>query len=316
MLFKSAIEAVRRGLARTAAAVGGGLRSMLHGRKLDDALLDEVEAKLIAADVGVKAAREIVASLREEFRDGRVDRGEDALEYLKRQMKARLAPKPGQSLGIAITDSRPAVVLVVGVNGVGKTTSVAKIAQSLRDSGRSVLLAAADTYRAGAVAQLSIWSERLGVEIVRGAAGADPAAVAFDAAQAALARGVDVLLVDTAGRLHNEASLMRQLVKIKSVLQKVIPGAPHETLLVLDATSGQNALAQAAAFGSAVELTGLFVAKMDGTARGGIVVAIHDALGIPVKLIGVGETPQDVQPFDADRFVDAVFSAQAATIDA
>lgn len=316
MFFKSAIEAVRRGLARTAAAVGGGLRSMLHGRKLDDALLDEVEAKLIAADVGVKAAREIVASLREEFRDGRVDRGEDALEYLKRQMKARLAPKPGQSLGIAITDSRPAVVLVVGVNGVGKTTSVAKIAQSLRDSGRSVLLAAADTYRAGAVAQLSIWSERLGVEIVRGAAGADPAAVAFDAAQAALARGVDVLLVDTAGRLHNEASLMRQLVKIKSVLQKVIPGAPHETLLVLDATSGQNALAQAAAFGSAVELTGLFVAKMDGTARGGIVVAIHDALGIPVKLIGVGETPQDVQPFDADRFVDAVFSAETATIGA
>ncbi|MSR28441.1 MAG: signal recognition particle-docking protein FtsY [Phycisphaerales bacterium] len=314
MFFKSAFDAVKRGLSRTAAAVGSGLRSALHGRTLDDAILDDVEARLVAADVGVAAAREMVASLREEFRAGRVERGDDALEHLKRSMKARLAQGDAPSEGIAITQTRPAVVLVVGVNGVGKTTSVAKIAHSIKSSGRTVLLAAADTYRAGAVAQLAIWAERLGVDIVRGADGADPAAVAFDAAQAAIARQVDVLLVDTAGRLHNEGNLMRQLVKIRDVVRKVIPGSPHETLLVLDATSGQNAIAQATAFRAAVDVTGLFVAKMDGTARGGVVVAIHDALGIPVKLIGVGERPEDVQPFDADKFVDAVFADPGATI--
>ncbi|MSQ90396.1 MAG: signal recognition particle-docking protein FtsY [Phycisphaerales bacterium] len=316
MIFKSAIDAVRRGLARTASAVGAGLRSALHGRRLDEATMNEVESQLIAADVGVHAARELVDSLRSEFRAGRVERGDDALEHLKKRMKARLAPRAGTTLEIAATTAKPAVVLVVGVNGVGKTTSVAKIAQSIRASGRTVLLAAADTYRAGAVAQLTVWAERLGVDIIRGSAGGDPAAVAFDAAEAAVARGVDVLLVDTAGRLHNEESLMRQLVKIREVLRRRIPGAPHETLLVLDATSGQNALVQAAAFQKAVDISGIFLAKMDGTARGGVVIAIHDALSVPVKLIGVGETPEDVQPFDADRFIDAVFASQGATISA
>jgi len=314
MFFKSAIEAVRRGLLRTASAVGAGLRSVLHGRRLDDALIDEVEAQLISADVGVRAAREIVDSLRTEFRSGRIERGEDALEHLKKRMKERLAPPAGKTLEIAATTSKPAVVLVVGVNGVGKTTSVAKIAHSIRASGRTVLLAAADTYRAGAVAQLGVWAQRLGVDIIRGATGGDPAAVAFDAAEAAVNRGVDVLLVDTAGRLHNEENLMRQLIKIRDVIRRRIPDAPHETLLVLDATSGQNALVQAAAFQKAVDISGIFLAKMDGTARGGVVIAIHDALGIPVKLIGVGESPEDVQPFDADRFVDAVFSVDGATI--
>ena len=314
MFFKSAIEAVRRGLLRTASAVGAGLRSVLHGRRLDDALIDEVESQLISADVGVRAAREIVESLRTEFRSGRIERGEDALEHLKKRMKERLAPPAGKTLEIAATTSKPAVVLVVGVNGVGKTTSVAKIAHSIRASGRTVLLAAADTYRAGAVAQLGVWAQRLGVDIIRGAPGGDPAAVAFDAAEAAVNRGVDVLLVDTAGRLHNEENLMRQLIKIRDVIRRRIPDAPHETLLVLDATSGQNALVQAAAFQKAVDISGIFLAKMDGTARGGVVIAIHDALGIPVKLIGVGESPEDVQPFDADRFVDAVFSVDGATI--
>jgi fused signal recognition particle receptor len=314
MFFKSAIEAVRRGLLRTASAVGAGLRSVLHGRRLDDALIDEVETQLISADVGVRAAREIVDSLRTEFRSGRIERGEDALEHLKKRMKERLAPPAGKTLEIAATTSKPAVVLVVGVNGVGKTTSVAKIAHSIRASGRTVLLAAADTYRAGAVAQLGVWAQRLGVDIIRGATGGDPAAVAFDAAEAAVNRGVDVLLVDTAGRLHNEENLMRQLIKIRDVIRRRIPDAPHETLLVLDATSGQNALVQAAAFQKAVDISGIFLAKMDGTARGGVVIAIHDALGIPVKLIGVGESPEDVQPFDADRFVDAVFSVDGATI--
>ncbi len=316
MFFTSAIELVRKGLARTASALGAGVRSVLHGRTIDEATLREVETLLIAADVGVVAARELVATLRAEFLAGRMDRGEDALEHLKRTLKLRLAPAQGMSREIAVTDAKPAVVLVVGVNGVGKTTSVAKIAHSIQSSGRTVLLAAADTYRAGAVAQLGVWAERLGVDIIRGTAGADPAAVAFDAADAAVARGVDVLLIDTAGRLHNEESLMRQLVKIRDVVRRRIPGAPHETLLVLDATSGQNALVQAAAFRKAVDISGIFLAKMDGTARGGVVVAIHDALGVPVKLIGVGETPQDVQPFDPDRFVDAVFASSAATISA
>ena len=316
MFFRSAFEAVKRGLSRTASAVGQGLRSALHGRTLDDALIADVEHRLIAADVGVSAARDLVATLRAEYRAGRVAKGEDALEHLKRQLKDRLAPSEGQSVGIAVTGEKPAVVLVVGVNGVGKTTSVAKIAHSLTAQGRTVLLAAADTYRAGAVAQLAIWAERLGIEIVRGAPGADPAAVAFDAVQAALARKVDVLLIDTAGRLHNESSLMRQLVKIRDVVRKQIPSAPHETLLVLDATSGQNAIAQAKSFREAVAVTGLFIAKMDGTARGGVVVAIRDELGIPVKLIGVGERPEDVEPFDADSFVDAVFADGGATISA
>ncbi|MCH2160639.1 MAG: signal recognition particle-docking protein FtsY, partial [Phycisphaerales bacterium] len=192
--------------------------------------------------------------------------------------------------------------------GVGKTTSVAKIARSLREDGRSVVLAAADTYRAGAVEQLATWADRLGVDIVRGATGADPAAVVFDAVDAALARNADVLLVDTAGRLHVEERLMRQLVKIHEVIARKIPGAPHEVLLVLDATSGQNALQQAKVFSEAVGVTGLFLAKLDGTARGGIVVAIQDALEVPVKLVGVGERPEDVQPFEPDSFVEAMFA--------
>ena len=207
-----------------------------------------------------------------------------------------------------VAERKPTVVLVVGVNGVGKTTSVAKIARSLKDEGRTVLLAAADTFRAGAVAQLTVWSERLGIEIVKGKAGADPAAVAFDAADAAIARGVDVLLVDTAGRLHTQDNLMRELSKIRNVLAKKIPGAPHEVLLVLDATSGQNAVQQARLFGAAAGVTGIFLAKLDGTARGGIVVAIREELDVPVKLIGVGERPEDVQPFDPDRFVEAMFA--------
>ena len=316
MLFKSAFDAVRRGLSRTAAAVGAGLRSVLHGKTLDDALLMDIEARLVAADVGIIAAREIVAALRTEFRAVRVTKGEDALEFLKRTMKSRLECGQTTVGQIAVTESKPAVVLVVGVKGVGKTTSVAKIARSIQESGRTVLLAAADTYRAGAVAQLGIWAERLGIDIVRGAEKADPAAVAFDAAQAALARKVDVLLIDTAGRLHNAGDLMRQLVKIRDVVRKVIPGSPHETLLVLDATSGQNAIAQAKAFQQAVAITGIFLAKMDGTARGGVVIAIRDALQVPVKLIGVGERPEDVQPFDAGRFVDAVFADAAATLSA
>ena len=308
-LFRSALDAIKKGLQKTAEAIGGQLRSLLLGRTLSEELIDQIESRLIAADVGVKAARELVDGLRMEFRSGTLSRGEDALEYLKKSLKARWpSMETSGARAIAVAPQKPTVVLVVGVNGVGKTTSVAKIARSLKDEGRTVLLAAADTFRAGAVAQLTVWSERLGIEIVKGKAGADPAAVAFDAADAAIARGIDVLLVDTAGRLHTQDNLMRELTKIRNVLAKKIPGAPHEVLLVLDATSGQNAVQQAKFFGAAAGVTGIFLAKLDGTARGGIVVAIREELNVPVKLIGVGERPEDVQPFDPDRFVEAMFS--------
>ncbi len=306
-LFRSAIAAIKRGLQKTAEVLGRGLRSLLRGRQLSEELIDEIERRLIAADVGVKATREIITTLREDYRAGRIAKGDEALDFLKAQLKARWSDEDRR---IATAAERPTVILVVGVNGAGKTTSVAKIAKSLRDEGRTVLLAAADTFRAGAVAQLAIWAERLGVDLVKGAQNADPAAVAFDACDAAIARKVDVLLIDTAGRLHTQDHLMRQLTKIRSVVQKKIPGAPHETLLVLDATSGQNAIEQARIFKQSSEVTGIFLAKLDGTAKGGIVVAIRDTLDVPVKLVGVGERPEDVEPFDPDRFVEAMFEEE------
>ena len=303
-IFRSTISRIRKGLARTAGSFGGGLRSLLSGRSIDDQLLDDLEAILIGADVGVEATSSIIDGLREDWKAGRISTGDQVVDYLKDTLKQRW---DDVDRGLAIAPEAPTVILVVGVNGVGKTTSVAKIAHSLREEGRSVLLAAADTFRAGAVAQLSIWSERLGVSIVKGAQGSDPASVAFDAAEAAVARKVDVLLVDTAGRLHNQADLMRQLVKIRDVIARKIPGAPHEVLLVLDATSGQNGLVQARSFEEAVDITGVFLSKLDGTARGGIVVAIRDQLEVPVKLVGVGERPEDVEPFDPAAFIDAIF---------
>jgi fused signal recognition particle receptor len=304
-LFKSTISRIRQGLSRTATSLGTGLRSLLTGRSIDEAMIDEIEVRLLGADVGVKATREIVDSLREDWKEGKISSGDEALEYLKGVLKSRWVH---HEPGLAVSGDPPTVILVVGVNGVGKTTSVAKIARALREEGRSVLLAAADTFRAGAVEQLSIWSERLGVDVIKGNPGADPASVAFDAADAALARQVDVLLVDTAGRLHTQNDLMRQLVKIRDVIARKIPGAPHEVLLVLDATSGQNALNQARVFTDAVEVTGIFLSKLDGTARGGIVVAIRDELNIPVKLVGIGERPEDVEAFDGDSFIDAIFA--------
>jgi fused signal recognition particle receptor len=304
-IFKSTISRIRSGLTRTASSLGGGLRSLLAGRKIDDDLLDQIETSLLAADVGFQATTEIVEALREDWRAGRISTGDEVLVHLKETLKSRWGTV---DRSLAVAEGCPTVILVVGVNGVGKTTSVAKIAHSLRQEGRSVLLAAADTFRAGAVAQLTIWSERLGVEIVKGDQGADPASVAFDAAEAAVARGVDVLLVDTAGRLHNQNDLMRQLVKIRDVIRRKIPGAPHEVLLVLDATSGQNGLVQARSFGEAVDVTGVFLSKLDGTARGGIVVAIRDELEVPVKLVGIGERPEDVEPFDPDAFIEAIFA--------
>jgi len=312
-LFRSTVDRIRKGLARTRESLTGGLRSLLRGKKLTPELIDEIERRLIGADVGVTTARSLIEGLRADFKAGKAETGDDAIDYLKRRLKAMW---PDRDRTLRFAESGPTVILVTGVNGAGKTTSIAKLARALQQEGRTVLLGAGDTYRAGAVRQLEIWAERLGVGLVKGQQGGDPAAVAFDACDAAMARGVDVLILDTAGRLHTQGDLMRQLSKIRDVAAKKIEGAPHEVLLVLDATSGQNALRQAEEFTRAVDVTGVFLSKLDGTARGGAVVAIREQTDIPVKFIGVGETVEDVEPFDPAAFVDAMFEDASAAASA
>jgi fused signal recognition particle receptor len=305
-LFRSAIEKIKQGLAKTRGTFVEQLRTILTGQQLSPELLAQLETKLIQADVGVKAAGEITADIRAAWERSEIATGDDALRFLKEQLGSYW-PKEDRALHFAT--SGPTVILVAGINGAGKTTSIAKIAKSLRDEKRSVMLAACDTFRAAAVEQLEIWSQRLGVEVIKGKQGGDPAAVAFDACDAALARNIDVLIVDTAGRLHTQDHLMRQLTKIRNVIQKKLgPEAPHEVILVLDATTGQNAINQAKVFTHAIDVSGIFLAKLDGTAKGGIVVAIREELNIPVKFIGVGETPDDVQPFEPAKFVEAMFA--------
>jgi fused signal recognition particle receptor len=283
----------------------------LTGRKLDDALIAELEERLIKADVGVTTTGRLIEGIRADYKEGKLATGDDVIEYLKRELVALWpesdralieAPQPADGTKV------PTVIFVAGVNGAGKTTSVAKIAYALRQQDKSVLLAACDTFRAGAIHQLEIWSDRIGVEMVKGQQGGDPAAVAFDACEAALSRGVDVLLIDTAGRLHTQDPLMRQLTKIHSVVGRKIPGAPHESLLIVDATAGQNAIRQAEEFTQAIGITGLFLSKLDGTAKGGVAIAIREAIDIPVKLIGIGERPEDVEPFDPETYVEALFA--------
>lgn len=304
--FKSVLGKLKEGLAKTREVFVGGIRTMLTGRRLDEQLISELEMQLLAADVGVPATEKLVAGVRADYLAGKMTRGEDVLDYLKREIKA-MWPESDRRLREAPAGQRPTVILVTGINGAGKTTSIAKLCWMLRKEGRSVLLAACDTFRAGAVRQLEIWGERLGVEVVKGQQGGDPASVAFDACKAALSRGVDVLIIDTAGRLHTQDPLMRQLTKIRTVVNKQIPGAPHETMLVLDATSGQNALRQAEEFSKAADVTGIMLAKLDGTAKGGIIIAIRSATNIPVKFVGLGERPEDIEPFDPESFVEAMF---------
>ena len=304
-LFRKVVEHLARGLARTRDRLVGSLRRMLVGRRIDSELLDELEERLIAADIGVAAATRIRQDLQAAWEAGRIERGEEVLEFLKAEMK-KYWPEADRSIHFAETP--PTVILVAGINGSGKTTSVAKLGHAFKQQGKKVCLAAADTFRAAAVEQLNIWAERIGVDIVRGSSGADPAAVAYDACEAAVARGADVLLVDTAGRLHTQDNLMRELTKIRNVVARKIPGAPHEVLLVLDATTGQNAISQARVFMEAIDVTGIFLAKLDGTAKGGIVVAIRNELSLPVKFVGIGEKPTDVEPFDPESFVEALFS--------
>jgi len=304
-IFRKAYDTLKKGLTKTRESFVSSLRSVLAGKQLDDELIKEIEKRLIQSDVGVKATKILIDGIKTDYKAGTLTKGEDVIEYLKRELKAMW---PAQDRTLNMSEAKPTVILMTGVNGVGKTTSISKLCQQLTSDGNRVLLGACDTFRAGAVRQLEIWGERLGVEVVKGQQGGDPAAVAFDACSAANARGVDVLILDTAGRLHTQGGLMDQLTKIRRVIDKQIPGAPHETLLVLDATSGQNALRQAEEFNAAAGVTGIFLSKLDGTARGGIVVAIKEATNIPVKFIGVGETPDDVEPFDPERFVEAMFS--------
>jgi len=304
-LFRKVIQHLARGLTKTRQRFVGSLRSLLVGRAISEELLEELEERLIAADIGVAAAMKIRQDLQAAYQERRIERGDEVLEFLKAEMK-QYWPEADRSVRFA--PAPPTVVLVTGVNGSGKTTSIAKLGHAFKQQGKKVCLAAADTFRAAAVEQLTIWSDRIGVDIVKGAAGSDPAAVAWDACDAAVARGADVLLVDTAGRLHTQDNLMRELTKIRNVVGKRIPGAPHEVLLVLDATTGQNAISQARAFLAAVDVTGIFLAKLDGTAKGGIVVAIRNELDLPVKFVGIGEKPTDVEPFDPESFVEALFS--------
>jgi fused signal recognition particle receptor len=274
----------------------------MRGRTINAETIEELEHLLLSSDVGVTTTDAIIQEIRDAVADGAM-KGRDIIDVLKEGLVARLE---GKNRSLAIASHPPTAILVAGVNGVGKTTSVAKIGKALRDENRTVLLAAADTFRAGAVSQLTTWANRLGIDVIKGEQGSDPAAVTFDAASAAVAREVDVLLVDTAGRLHTQDSLMRQLEKIQNVLSKKIEDAPHEVLLVLDGTQGQNTLVQAKRFSESINVTGFFLSKLDGTARGGIVFAIEDETGIPVKLVGIGERPDDVEPFDPETFVDAL----------
>ena len=304
-ILRRALEKLRSGLAKTRQKFANSFRALLTaGRNIDEDLLDDLEAALIGADVGIATTTRIIDDLRQAYKEKRIEKSEQILDFLKEEMKSYW---PHRDRSLHFAESGPTVILVAGVNGTGKTTSVAKLAWLLTQSGKKVILAAGDTFRAAAVEQLTIWSQRTGVEIVKHQSGADPGAVVFDACDAALAREADVLLVDTAGRLHTQDNLMRELGKIRRVVERKIPEAPHEVLLVLDATTGQNAISQAQTFAEAIKVTGLILAKLDGTAKGGIVVAVRDQVNLPVKFVGLGEQPEDIEPFEPETFVEALF---------
>jgi fused signal recognition particle receptor len=296
----------KKGLAKTREKITGGFRSILpFGKKIDEAVLDELEETMLADDMGPATVMKMIDEIRTAFKAGTIRETQEIVPFLERHITSYW-PEADRQLHFA--ESGPTVILVAGINGSGKTTSVAKLAKYLRDQNKRVILGACDTFRAAAVEQLTIWAERTGVQIIKHRQGADPGAVAFDACEAAVARKTDVLLIDTAGRLHTQEHLMRELTKIERVVEKKIPGAPHEVLLVLDSTIGQNAINQAKMFSEHVKVTGLFLAKLDGSAKGGIVIGIRDQLDVPVKFVGLGETLEDIEPFDPEAFVEALFA--------
>jgi len=304
-IFSKTAEYLKERLGKTRNKIGSSLSTVLSlGRKIDDDLLDELEETLISDDIGVETTDKLVSELREAYRARKISKSEQVIPFLKEHIKSYW---PHRDRQLHVAESGPTVILVAGVNGTGKTTSIAKLAYILNKSGKKVIVAACDTFRAAAVEQLSIWADRIGVQIVKHQSGSDPAAVAFDACEAALARNADILILDTAGRLHTKKDLMLQLTKIRDVVTRKIPDAPHEVLLVLDGITGQNAISQAQLFTEAINVTGIFLAKLDGTARGGIVIAIKDQLDIPVKFVGLGEKPEDIAEFDPATFVEALF---------
>jgi fused signal recognition particle receptor len=302
---KFSLEKLKAGLTKTKGNLLGKISHAvgLH-KKINQELLDELEEILIKADVGPSTTAKIIDGVKQEAQKNKIEDSSKITDLLKEQVAAilRTKEKPIRST------SSPHVIMVVGVNGTGKTTSIAKLSKDYNDQGQKVVVAACDTFRAAAVEQLSIWAERVGVEIVKSQPNQDPASVAFDAIKSACARGVDVVIADTAGRLHTKVNLMEELKKIRRVMDKALPGAPHETILVIDATTGQNGLSQVKMFKEAVDITGIFLTKLDGTAKGGIMIAIADQFNVPVKYIGLGEKPDDFQRFDPAWFAEALFS--------
>ncbi len=299
----SFFQKLKEGLSKTKKSFVSAVDSLFSSfTRVDEDMLEELEELLIMADTGAVGAEEIIDTLRTRLKERRITDPAMARDVLKEILVERIGEGEELHLG-----TKPSVILVIGVNGVGKTTSVAKIAGLLKREGKRVILAAADTFRAGAIDQLAVWADRVGVELIRHEEGSDPASVVFDAASAARSRGADVLIVDTAGRLHNKKNLMDELAKIDRVLTRELPGADRETLLVLDSTTGQNAVNQAKEFSQSAPITGLVMTKLDGTAKGGIVFSVKKELNIPVKFIGVGEKIDDLEHFDAVQFVDALF---------
>ena len=304
--FSGLGERLRDGLRRSQEYLSSGLGTVLEpDRPITDALWEDLEDLLVSADLGAGLAADFVNRSREDVMYGTVTRADQLRPLLRRFLIDTL----GEAKPLAL-DAHPSVLLMLGVNGSGKTTTCAKLATALKGDGRHVILAAADTFRAAAIEQLETWGRRIDVEVVRQAAGSDPAAVVFDALKAAMARSADVLIIDTAGRLHTKSNLMEELGKLKRVIQRQAPGAPHESLMVLDAPTGQNGFAQAKMFHETIGLSGVVLTKLDGTAKGGIVVRIVRELGLPVKLVGVGERPDDLQPFEPAKFVDALVPEQ------
>ena len=297
------LDKLKAGLQKTKKALFAPIDQMLKAfTKVDEDLLEELEEMLICADVGAGATDEIIEKLRHDIKEEKIKDADEVRAFLKDTLKEMIGE--GQPLKL---DTKPSVILVIGVNGAGKTTSIGKISNKLRADGKKVVVAAADTFRAAAIDQLAVWCERSGVDLVKQSEGSDPAAVVFDAISYAKSKGADVLIVDTAGRLHNKKNLMNELEKINRVITRELPDASRENLLVLDATTGQNAVLQAKEFKNAAEITGLVLNKLDGTAKGGIVLSIKRELGIPVKFIGVGEKIDDMQPFSAEEFISALF---------
>ncbi len=298
-------EKLKKGLEKTRNRFWSRLKGFFSFRRgIDDSVLEELEDILISADVGVKPVQKLIHEIREAWEAKTVTETSEIHDFIKNRLKEYLR---SWEIDIHYAPTSPTIIMVVGVNGVGKTTAIAKLSNTFIQEGKKVMVAASDTFRAAAVDQLDIWSKRIGAEIVKHQAGSDPAAVAYDAIEASIARDIDVLIIDTAGRLHTHENLMNELSKIKRVVSKRIPGAPHEVLMVLDATTGQNAISQAKMFKQAVDVTGIFLAKLDGTAKGGIVLGMRNEIDIPVKFVGLGEKADDIEKFDPDAFVDALF---------